>query len=67
MVKYTPAASGIFMTMVCGGGILTFLQGALADKMGYLYSYVLPIVCLLFILFYAIWGCKNVNKDIPTE
>ncbi len=65
--KYTPAASGIFMTMVCGGGILTFLQGVLADKMGYLYSYILPIVCLVFILFYALWGCKNVNKDIPTE
>ncbi len=65
--KYTPAASGIFMTMVCGGGILTFLQGALADKIGYLHSYALPIVCLVFILFYALFGCKNVNEDIPTE
>ena len=65
--KYTPAASGIFMTMVCGGGILPFLQNLLADHTNYLISYVVPIVGLLYILFYALLGSKNVNKDIPTE
>ena len=65
--KYTPAASGIFMTMVCGGGILPFLQNLLADHTNYLISYIVPIVGLLYILFYALLGSKNVNKDIPTE
>ena len=65
--KYTPAASGIFMTMVCGGGILPFLQNLLADHTNYLISYVVPIAGLLYILFYALLGSKNVNKDIPTE
>ena len=65
--KYTPAASGIFMALVCGGGILPFLQNLLADHTNYLISYIVPIVGLLYILFYALVGSKNVNKDIPTE
>ena len=65
--KYTPAASGIFMALVCGGGILPFFQNLLADHSNYLISYVVPIAGLLYILFYALVGSKNVNKDIPTE
>ncbi len=65
--KYTPAASGIFMALVCGGGILPFFQNMLADHVGYLLSYIVPIIGLLYILFYALIGSKNVNKDIPTE
>ncbi len=65
--KYTPAASGIFMALVCGGGILPFLQNLLADHSNYLISYIVPIAGLLYILFYALVGSKNVNKDIPTE
>ena len=65
--KYTPAASGIFMALVCGGGILPFFQNLLADHTDYLISYIVPIAGLLYILFYALVGSKNVNKDIPTE
>ena len=65
--KYTPAASGIFMALVCGGGILPFVQGLLADAVGYLGSYWLIIACLGYMLFYALVGSKNVNRDIPTE
>lgn len=65
--KYTPAASGIFMALVCGGGILPFFQNLLADHSNYLISYIVPILGLLYILFYALVGSKNVNKDIPTE
>ena len=32
--KYTPAASGIFMALVCGGGIIPFIQGLVADSIG---------------------------------
>lgn len=65
--KYTPAASGIFMALVCGGGILPFFQNLLADHTNYLISYIVPIAGLLYILFYALVGSKNVNGDIPTE
>ena len=36
--KYTEMASGIFMVMVCGGGILPLVQGGVADSAGYLNS-----------------------------
>ena len=66
--RYTAAASGIFMVMVCGGGILPLLQGAVADWSGsYLMSYWVVFGAVAYILFYAVLGCKNVNKDIPTE
>lgn len=65
--KYTPAASGIFMALVCGGGIIPFLQGLVADSIGYIGSYVVTIVALAYILYYALWGSKNVNKDIKVD
>ena len=65
--KYTPAASGIFMALVCGGGIVPFVQGLVADGIGYIGSYVVTIVCLIYILWYALFGSKNVNTDIPVE
>jgi len=66
--KYTPAASGIFMALVCGGGILPFLQGLVADHVSnMLISYVIPVIALAYILFYAVSGSKNVNKDIVVD
>ncbi len=53
--------------MVCGGGIIPFLQNVLADKVGSINSYVLIVACLAYLLFYALVGSRNVNKDIPVE
>ncbi|PGH39965.1 MAG: MFS transporter [Candidatus Nephrothrix sp. EaCA] len=63
--KYTAMASGIFMVLVCGGGIIPSLQGIVADSVGYIASYWVIFVCLGYLLFYALIGSKNVNKDIP--
>lgn len=68
--KYTEKASGIFMALVCGGGILPLLQNAIVDGLGgtgYLQSYWVIVAGLAFLLFYALVGSKNVNKDIPVE
>ena len=65
--KYTAAASGIFMMMVVGGGVLPLIQNYIADKAGYMISYVVPLIALAYLLFYAVLGCKNVNKDIPVD
>ena len=65
--KYTEQASGIFMMMVVGGGIMPLIQDAIAKNVSYMASYWLVIAMLAYILFYAIWGSKNVNKDIPVE
>lgn len=63
--KYTEQASGIFMMMVVGGGVMPFLQDTLARATGYMNSYWLVIAMLAFILFYALVGSRNVNRDIP--
>ncbi len=65
--KYTPVASGIFMALICGGGILPFIQGLVADAAGFINSYWVVIIGLAYMLFYAVAGSKNVNKDIPVE
>jgi len=65
--KYTAAAAGIFMMMVVGGGLLPLLQSFIADNAGYLVSYVVPLCAIAYMFFYAVVGCKNVNKDIPVE
>lgn len=65
--KYTEAASGIFMVMVCGGGILPLIQGSVADSLSFLSSYWVIAIGLAFLLYYALIGSKNVNKDIPVE
>ena len=66
--KYTAIASGAFMTMVFGFAIMVGLQGLVADWTGsYMTSYVVVLFCAAYILFYALVGSKNVNKDIPTE
>ena len=57
--KYTEAASGIFMVMVCGGGILPLFQGFVADvSASYIVSYWVVFGALAYMLFYAFIGSK---------
>lgn len=66
--KYTAIASGAFMTMVFGCAVMVAIQAYVADFTGsFLISYVVVLFCAAYILFYALVGYKNVNKDIPVE
>ena len=65
--KYTAQASGIFMMMVVGGGVLPLIQNYIADNAGYMVSYFVPLIAMAYMFYYALFGCKNVNKDIPVE
>ena len=62
--KYTAKASGIFMMMVVGGGIVPLAQSAFGSE---LIGYIVPVIGVAYILFYALWGSKNVNKDIKID
>lgn len=53
--KYTSIASGLFMVMVCGGGILPYFQGLIADKFGYIESYWLIVACVAYMLIYTLF------------
>ncbi len=61
--KYTAIASGIFMTMVFGCAVMVAIQGYVADLTDYMTSYWVVLFCAAYILFYALIGSKNVNKD----
>ena len=61
--KFTAAASGLFMTMVVGGGVMPLIQNFLADQIGDIQSYWLVITMLGYLLFYALIGSKPVKKE----
>jgi FHS family L-fucose permease-like MFS transporter len=65
--KYVSAASGIFMMLVVGGGIIPYVQNLIADASGFMPSYWLLFGGLAYLLFYAISGYRNVNQDIPVK
>ena len=66
--KYTAMGSGIFMVMVVGGGVLPLIQGLVADlTASYMASYWVIVAALVYMVYYALIGCKNVNKDIPVK
>ncbi len=65
--KYTEQASGLFMMMVVGGGVCPLVQNAIADKVGYIGSYWFVFALLIYMLFFAVIGSKNVNKDIVVD
>ena len=65
--KYLKAASGLFMVMVCGGGIIPWIQATVADSAGYQMSYWVMFAGFAYLLYYALVGSKNVNKDIKVD
>ena len=65
--KYTAQASGIFMMMVVGGGVMPLIQNTIAHAAGYMASYWLVVAMLAYLLFYGLTGSKNVNTDIPVD
>ena len=56
--KYTSIASGLFMVMVCGGGVLPVIQGAIADNVGFMDSYWVLVAALAYILVFALYLSK---------
>ena len=55
------------MTMVFGGAVFPQLQSTIADKCGYMASYVVPGFCLAYLCVYALFFSKNVNTDIKVD
>ncbi len=65
--KYLAAASGIFMTLVVGGGLLPLLQNAIADVAGFIPSYWVMFAGLAYLLFYAVIGSKVTKRADGVE
>ena len=52
--KNTGQGSSLLIMMIMGGGIVSYMQGILADKIGIQYSYIVGIACFAYLAFYAI-------------
>jgi FHS family L-fucose permease-like MFS transporter len=54
----TGDGSGMLVMAIVGGAILPLLQGALADRIGIHHAFIIPAICYLYILYYALWGSR---------
>lgn len=64
--QYTTQASGILSTAIVGGAMISLAQGLLKDSSTWAISFLIPIACYVYILFYGLNGYKskyNVNND----
>ena len=52
----TGEASGLLIMAIVGGAIIPELQGLLADRVGLHHAFILPVICYLYILFFAVKG-----------
>jgi FHS family L-fucose permease-like MFS transporter len=56
--KYTSQGSGLLVTMIVGGAVIPEIQGFVADHHGYQASFLVVLVCYLYVLFFAVNGHK---------
>jgi FHS family L-fucose permease-like MFS transporter len=54
----TGNGSGLLNMAIVGGAVLPVIQGTIADHVGLHHAFVLPVVCYLYILYYALSGSK---------
>jgi MFS transporter, FHS family, L-fucose permease len=52
-------ASGLINTMIVGGAVVPVLMGLVADGLGVRFAFILPILCYLYIVFFALVGSKR--------
>ncbi|HOW09730.1 MAG TPA: sugar MFS transporter [Bacteroidales bacterium] len=52
-------ASGLINTLIVGGAVIPVLMGLIADSMGVRFAFILPILCYLYIVFFALVGSKK--------
>ena len=58
--KRTSEGAGVLCMAIVGGALVPLLQGLFADYIGVLYSFLIPAVCYVYIVFYGLRGCRPV-------
>lgn len=54
----TGDGSGLLIMAIVGGALIPFAQGWIADTIGIHHAFFLPVICYLYILFFALSGSK---------
>ena len=57
----TGDGSGLLIMAIVGGAIIPVIQGAIADRIGVHHAFVLPVLCYLYIAYYALKGSEPVG------
>ncbi|MEN9890683.1 MAG: hypothetical protein RLY78_978 [Pseudomonadota bacterium] len=60
----TSRGSGLLCMAIVGGAIVPLAQAMLADHWGLLPSFIVPLVCYLYIAHYGGWGHKPVGPAV---
>jgi MFS transporter, FHS family, L-fucose permease len=63
----TGDGSGMLIMAIVGGAIIPVAQGAIADRFGIHHAFVLPVICYLYIVFYAFSGSKPRLVNTPAK
>jgi FHS family L-fucose permease-like MFS transporter len=58
----TSRGSGLLCLAIVGGAILPVLQGTIADSIGLQISFVMPVICYLYIAYFGVFGSKPVSR-----
>jgi FHS family L-fucose permease-like MFS transporter len=56
--KHTKKASSFLIMSIVGGAVVPVIMGALADSYSTAISYIIPMICFLFVFLYAVSGYK---------
>jgi FHS family L-fucose permease-like MFS transporter len=62
----TGNGSGILNMAIVGGAIVPLIQGAIADRIGIHHAFFVPVICYLYILYYALSGSKPNSERYAT-
>jgi FHS family L-fucose permease-like MFS transporter len=54
----TGDGSGLLIMAIVGGALIPLAVGFLADRIGLQHSFILPAICYLYIVYYALKGSK---------
>jgi len=54
----TGDGSGVMIMAIVGGAIIPVAQGVIADRIGIHHAFFLPVLCYLYILFFALSGSR---------
>jgi len=57
--KYTSQGSSLLVMAILGGAIIPPIQGFMADILGVQLSFIVPVFCYIYILYYGIVGYKK--------
>ncbi|WHF51254.1 MFS transporter [Chryseobacterium gotjawalense] len=61
--KHTNQGSGFLIMMIMGGGIVSWLQGMLADFTNIHFSYIVGVICFAYLVFYALRVTKILKEQ----